>query len=33
MTYLAGFILIGVKGLFHSYWLGAGWQHLLLAHG
>jgi hypothetical protein len=24
MTYLAFFIVIGVKGLFHSVWLGAG---------
>jgi hypothetical protein len=24
MTYLAGFIVIGVKGFFHSDWLGAG---------
>jgi hypothetical protein len=24
MTYLVGFIVIGVKGLFHSDWLGAG---------
>jgi hypothetical protein len=24
MTYLGGFIIIGVKGLFHSDWLGAG---------
>jgi hypothetical protein len=31
-TYLAGFIIIGVKGLFHSGWLGAGPASLLLAH-
>jgi hypothetical protein len=24
MTYLAGLFVIGVKGLFHSDWLGAG---------
>jgi hypothetical protein len=32
MTYLAGFIIIGVKNLFHSDWLGARQQRLLLAH-
>jgi hypothetical protein len=30
MIFLAGLIVIGVKGLFHSDWLGGAWQHLLL---
>jgi hypothetical protein len=32
MAYLAGSIAIGVKGLFHSDWLGDGSQRLILAH-